>query len=461
MDSIDALTRKAKVAGDDLGHLLLLRLAEIRLDDVGIAAHGLRRAVRDLAAVIEHDDVIRDAHDDAHIVLDQHDADLLLGANVEQELVELGRFARVEARGGLVEAEQRRPRAHGARDFEAALRAIGQVPRLPIGAVEQPDLVEPMPRPLDRARLGPAVAGEAEQPGKGEAARPLQRVVLGDEQILERRHAREKADVLEGAGDAGELRDAEAFHLLEQHAPAVAMQGEAAGARLVEAGDAVEDGGLAGAVRADDRGDLVAIGDGREILDGDEPAEAHIEMLDLEQRLLAVDRELRERHGAAPAGAGTGSPRRWRRTVGARCASNPRGRQIMMPTIAAPKASMRKSARSRPSSGMQTRTRAARTTPVWLPMPPSTTIARMIADWMKLKLSGLMKPCRAPKKQPAKPPNMAPMAKAESFTLVALMPSARQATSSSRSASQARPTGRRRMRKVKKLVRSASIRMMK
>jgi hypothetical protein len=83
------------------------------------------------------------------------------------------------------------------------------------------------------------------------------------------------------------------------------------------------------------------------------------------------------------------------------------------------------------------------TTPIWLPRPPSTTIARIIADSMKVKLSGEMKPWRVAKKEPAKPPNMAPMAKAVSLVLVVLMPSERQAISSSRSASQARPTGSR------------------
>ena len=79
---------------------------------------------------------------------------------------------------------------------------------------------------------------------------------------------------------------------------------------------------------------------------------------------------------------------------------------------------------------------------------------------MKVKLSGLMKRCLAAKNEPAKPANMAPTAKAVSLVLVGLMPSALQAVSSSRSASQARPTGRRRMRWVKKLVTSASTRMM-
>ncbi len=74
-------------------------------------------------------------------------------------------------------------------------------------------------------------------------------------------------------------------------------------------------------------------------------------------------------------------------------------------------------------------------------MPPSTTIARMVADSRNVKDSGEMKPCRAAKNEPAKPANIAPIAKAVSLVLVVLMPSERHAISSSRNASQARPTG--------------------
>ena len=62
--------------------------------------------------------------------------------------------------------------------------------------------------------------------------------------------------------------------------------------------------------------------------------------------------------------------------------------------------------------------------------------------------SGEMKPCRVAKNEPAKPANIAPIAKAVSLVLVVLMPSERQAISSSRSASQARPTGSLRRRTV-------------
>ena len=78
---------------------------------------------------------------------------------------------------------------------------------------------------------------------------------------------------------------------------------------------------------------------------------------------------------------------------------------------------------------------------------------------MKVKLSGLTNPWRTAKNEPAKPPNMAPSANAVSLVLVVLMPSDLQAISSSRSASQARPIGKRRSRIVTKLVRSASARM--
>ena len=164
--------------------------------------------------------------------------------------------------------------------------------------------------------------------------------------------------------------------------------------------------------------------------------------------------------------------RSFRKIEGERVETRPRGFQIIMTTIAAPNSSMRycvgsKSSpkirfiqsSSRMSSGAPIITAAAIATPSCEPMPPSTTMARMVADSMKVKLSGLTKPWRTEKNEPAKPPNIAPSAKAVSLVLVVLMPSERQAISSSRRASQARPIGRRRSLRVTKLVSSASARM--
>ena len=279
--------------------------AEIGGDHLGVVAHRVGRAVGDLDAVVEHDDVVGNLHHHRHVVLDQQDRDVVFVADGEQELVELGALARIEAGGRLVEAEQHRIGAHGAGDLEPALRAVGQLAGRIVGALDQADAVEPVARLVDRGALGRRVGREAEHAEQREAGGEHQRVVLGDQQILQHGHAGKQADVLEGAGDARLLRHQIVGHALEQkeravgshhaalaavgqavervpHRGVAVVQRDAALGRLVEAGDAVEHGGLAGAVRSDQRGDVAARGVEGEIVDGDQAAEAHGQMLDAE-----------------------------------------------------------------------------------------------------------------------------------------------------------------------------------
>ena len=145
----------------------------------------------------------------------------------------------------------------------------------------QVGLLQPVARLLDRGLLGAAVDMRREHADQRVAGRDHQRVVLRHQHVLEHRHAGEQADVLERARDARLLRHQVVRHALEQEQRAVAVA-QAAGAalgqrldlvpdravavrerdaplgRLVEAGDAVEHRGLAGAVRADQRGDVAA-----------------------------------------------------------------------------------------------------------------------------------------------------------------------------------------------------------
>ena len=116
--------------------------------------------------------------------------------------------------------------------------------------------VEPLARLRHRRLLGAAIGRKAEQAGDREHAGAHQLAVLRHDQIFEQRHAGEQADVLERARHAGVARDAVILHALERETSAVAMQDQAAAARPVEAGEAVEHRGLAGAVGADDGGDL-------------------------------------------------------------------------------------------------------------------------------------------------------------------------------------------------------------
>ena len=110
---------------------------------------------------------------------------------------------------------------------------------------------------------------------------------------------------------------------------------------LIEAGDAVEDGGLACAVRADDGGDLATPRGEREPVDGDKAAEAHGEMLDAQDLVLL---RWRTRPSAAP--FLDEARRKWfappaTMADGVRPAISPRGRQSMTTTMDSPKISMR------------------------------------------------------------------------------------------------------------------------
>ena len=103
--------------------------------------------------------------------------------------------------------------------------------------------------------------------------------------------------------------------------------------RLVEAGDAVEDGRLAGAVGADERGDVAAADRERQVAHGDEAAEAHGQVLDDEQRIAQPAHQ--------PCPSLTWAPDTAFASLsaidGSREAMSPRGRHTIITTMARPK----------------------------------------------------------------------------------------------------------------------------
>src|SRR5260370_28683307 len=107
----------------------------------------------------------------------------------------------------------------------------------------------------------------------------------------------------------------------------------AALARLVKAGDAIEHGGFAGAVRPDQRRDVAVVRREREIVHGGEAAEPHGQVLDLEQRR------------AHPCPSLTRVPemalRSARCTEACRVEIKPRARTSMISPIANPNSSLR------------------------------------------------------------------------------------------------------------------------
>ena len=84
-----------------------IRLAQVRLDDARIAAHLVRRACRDDLAELEHDDAVADAHDEAHVVVDQERRRPGV-RDPPEPLTEVLALARVEPGRRLVEAQEPR-----------------------------------------------------------------------------------------------------------------------------------------------------------------------------------------------------------------------------------------------------------------------------------------------------------------------------------------------------------------
>ena len=56
-------------------------MAKIGFDHFGIAAHLRRTALRDDAALGEHEDAIAQRHDELHVVLDHHEGRALLAVD--------------------------------------------------------------------------------------------------------------------------------------------------------------------------------------------------------------------------------------------------------------------------------------------------------------------------------------------------------------------------------------------
>ena len=191
------------------------------------------------------------------------------------------------------------------------------------------------------------VGRQADEAEDRVAGRLHQRVVLGHQQVLQHRQAGEQPDVLERAGDLGVAGDLEIGHAFQEEGLArLLVHRDHAHGGLVEAGHAVEHGGLAGAVRADQCRDLAALRFEGQVVDGHQAAETHRQMLDLEDGIVLHCRRFsvrRGRHQPCPSLVKLPETalRSLRNAVGSRLPTKPRGFHTMTVTMARPKISMR------------------------------------------------------------------------------------------------------------------------
>src|SRR3954452_8440796 len=132
-------------------------LAQVRLDHALVGADVLRPTLRDLLAAVQHGDALAHPHDDAHVVLDQQDGDLLLVPDPVDEVHEPGGLLRVHAGSRLVQEQHLRPQSQGARHLEPALVPIGEVAGVLVPDASDADEVQELAREVASLTLLPAL----------------------------------------------------------------------------------------------------------------------------------------------------------------------------------------------------------------------------------------------------------------------------------------------------------------
>ena len=115
--------------------LLLFLTAQIGLDDHWVGLDLLRGALGDDLSEVEHADALADAHDQVHVVLDEHNGDLEGVPDLDDVLHQLGGLGGVHAGGGLVQQQQGGVGGQGPDDLQAALGAVRQGAGLVVGQV--------------------------------------------------------------------------------------------------------------------------------------------------------------------------------------------------------------------------------------------------------------------------------------------------------------------------------------
>src|ERR1019366_6076359 len=117
----DTICSMASSGSDEL---MLIGGAKIGLLHLGVIAHFGRRSLEQQPATMQHDDMVRERHDQVHVVLDDHDHPVG-PAQLQQPAPQLRRFGMVEAGRRLIEHEDARLGHHGTGDFQQLLPAVG------------------------------------------------------------------------------------------------------------------------------------------------------------------------------------------------------------------------------------------------------------------------------------------------------------------------------------------------
>ena len=220
--------------------------------------------------------MVRDPHDQFHVVLHQ-DHGLAGQAHLADEAGNLGGLFGVEAGHRLIQQGEPRLGDEGPGHLQALLVAIRQDCRRQPRLVGQAEGIQGLQGGEPEAALPVAQTGKAEQGlAQGVAGQGGQAA----EDVVQNREAGKEAQVLEGAGDpqTGDAvsRQAGDIDAVKENFTAIGPDNP---------GEAVDQGGLAGAVRPDEGRNLAFCGPETNLREGRQAPEMLAEAGDLQKRV--------------------------------------------------------------------------------------------------------------------------------------------------------------------------------
>ena len=196
------------------------------------------------------------------------------------QFLQMDRLARVHASGRFVEQQQRGFGRHGTRDLETPLGPIGQVVGGFVDQILEAQFLEQRIAVLDDLVL---LTQGRRRPQDGAENRRTGPTVTADHHVFQHGHVLEQPDVLERSGHP-QFGDDIGLQAVDPLAGATRLEMDVAAGGNIDAGDAVEDRGLARAVGADQRDDLARHDVQADVIDGAQTAEVHGQVLDVENR---------------------------------------------------------------------------------------------------------------------------------------------------------------------------------
>ncbi len=211
-------------------------LAEVGSGDVEVVADFAGSPLGERPPLVEHVDAVADLHDQRHVVVDQQDAALVVVAHRADDGGEVGHLRLRQAGRRLVHEHE--PGLHRERPRDA---------ELPLVAVRErrggPRVVGSEPEQLQQLRCAPS-----------RLTGPRSRAEGSDLDVLAHGQRAERSAVLEGPREPGPAALART-----PGRDRVVAERDRAGRREVEPRHHVDERRLAGAVRADQPDDLVAV----------------------------------------------------------------------------------------------------------------------------------------------------------------------------------------------------------